>query len=119
MKVTPINLISFYKEIFTSKIVWTIVKDGNVVALTDSEGYDTIPFWSSRERVVNYLKKVDEFEGFTPLEIPWHLFKVKWVSDLIAKNMIAGINWTGSELECQEEPEKLIETIESFESNNT
>ena len=63
--------------------------------------------------------QVDEFEGFTPLEIPWHLFKTKWVSDLKARNMMAGVNWTGSKIECQEEPDNLIEAVESFDVNIT
>ena len=105
----------FCKEVSVSQSVWTIFKDGNVVAVTDSDGHHTIPFWSSRKRVVNYLKKVGEFEGFTPLEIPWYLFKDQWVSDLMEKKIIAGVNWTGSDFECQEGPDKLIEIVESFE----
>ncbi|MFC1534859.1 DUF2750 domain-containing protein [Thermodesulfobacteriota bacterium] len=119
MEPTPINIILFCKEVSTSQSVWTLFKDGNVVAVADLEGVNTIPFWSSCERVVNFLKKIDEFDVFTPLEIPWYLFKAKWVSDLKTKKMITGVNWTGSRFECQEEPDNLIETVESFEINIT
>ena len=116
MEPTPINIISFCKEVSTSKSVWTIFKDGNVVGVADLEGDTAVPFWSSRERVVNFFKKVDKFDGLTPLEIPWYLFKTKWVSDLKARNiMIVGVNWTGSKFECQEKPDNLIESVESSE----
>ena len=60
-----------------------------------------------------FLKLVDEFEGCAPMEIPWTLFKTKWVPDLIEKKMVVGVNWTGGKVECQADPEELVAGIES------
>ena len=77
MEPTPIHLVSFCKEVSVSNSVWTIHKDGQVLAVANADGYNVIPSWSSRDRVVNFLKEVDGFEAFTPLEIPLVLFKTK------------------------------------------
>jgi hypothetical protein len=110
---TPIHFVSFCKEVSVSNSVWTIHKGGRVLAVADADGYNVIPFWSSRDRAVNFLNEVDGFEGFIPLEIPWGLFKIKWIPDLVEKKMVAGVNWTGSGIECQADPEELVEGVKS------
>jgi hypothetical protein len=111
MEPTPIHFVSFYKEVSVNNSVWTIHKDGQVLAVADADGYNVLPFWSSRDRAVNFLNEVEEFEDFTPLEIPWALFKTKWVPDLVEKKMGAGVNWTGGGIECQADPEELVEGV--------
>jgi len=113
MEATPIHFVSFCKEVSVSHSVWTIHKDGHVPSVADANGYYAMPFWSLRDRAVDFLKKVDDFEGFTPLEIPWDLFKTKWVPDLVEKKMVAGVNWTGRGIECRANPEELIEGVKS------
>jgi hypothetical protein len=113
MEPTPIHFVSFCKEVSLSHSVWTIHKDGRVLAVADAEGFTAMPLWSSRDRAVNFLNEVDGFEGFIPLEIPWVLFKTKWIPDLVEKKMVAGVNWTGSGIECQADPEELVEGVKS------
>ncbi len=113
MEATPIHLASFFKEVSASHNVWTIHKDMHVPSVPDADGIYAMPFWSSEDRAISFLKEVDGFEGFTPLEIPWVLFKTKWIPDLIEKKMVAGVNWTGKEIECHANPEELIQGVKS------
>lgn len=92
MEATAIHLVSFCKEVSASHSVWTIHKDGHVPSVPDADGISAMPFWSSRNRAVDFLSEIDDFEGFIPLEIPWALFKTKWVSDLVEKRMVAGVS---------------------------
>jgi hypothetical protein len=109
VSVTIIDIEYFYTEAIEADSVWTLSKDARVVRVLGDDGNQTMPFWSNRERVVSFMANRDEFEGFFPLEIPLHLFRV-WLPDLNRKKVNIGVNWTGeTNMGCEASAEEMID----------
>ena len=73
----PVNitLAAFCKEVSRLGSVWTLYKDGSVIALVDEvEGHNVIPLWSKESRANAYLKKTGRHPGFKPVQINLPLF---------------------------------------------
>lgn len=85
---------AFYKEVATSRIVWTI-RDEAGIPVPVSEGVKAMPFWSSRERAELIIRNVEDYHGFHPIEIAWQDFKDKWGPGLTKDEVLAGVNWSG------------------------
>lgn len=109
-----ITEISFYKELRQFQSVWTLSSDDGVPLITNNEGQHAMPLWSSRDRANNVLKKEENFAGFNLLEIPWELFKNKWISDLKKNKQLVAFNWLGGDQPALEEsPEELERIMQS------
>jgi hypothetical protein len=103
-----ITEISFYKELTQFQSVWTFSSDDGIPSITNDEGQHAMPLWSSRDRANNVLKKEENFAGFNLLEIPWDLFRNKWIPDLKNKKFNVTLNWLGGDQPALEEsPEEL------------
>lgn len=107
-----ITLAAFCKEVIRLGSVWTLYKDGSIMAIVDDEGQKVIPLWSKESRTSAYLKKTGRHPGFTLVQINLSLFLSVWVKDLKAKGVTeAGINWSGAYLECQATIEEVAEGL--------
>lgn len=113
MNITSINATAFYKEASKTGSVWAIRDKRGIPTPTNADGEHAIPFWSTRERAINFLAKVEVYNNFTPLEIPWDIFVNSWVPGLTNDDLLVGLNWTGGNADGYETtPEELLGHIE-------
>lgn len=87
---------AFYREVATSRKVWTIRDAGGYPAPIGTSGKRAQPFWSSRSRVERVISTVPAYAGFTPDEIAWEQFCSAWVPGLTRDGLLVGINWSGA-----------------------
>jgi Protein of unknown function (DUF2750) len=85
---------AFYRDVATSRTVWTVRDDGGFPAPKTTEGRAQ-PFWSSLSRVQRIIKTVPAYHGFQPHEIPWTEFCERWVPGLTRDSIRVGVNWSG------------------------
>ena len=110
MPVTIIDIEYFYTEAIEADSVWTLSKDQRSLTVLSDDGSRTMPFWSNRERVASFMANRDEFEGFSPLEIPLHVLFRVWLPDLNRKKVNIGVNWTGeTNIVCEASAEEMID----------
>jgi hypothetical protein len=115
MSVLSIDAISFCREVAKSQSVWTIMEDGaGPRAVKGTDGELAMPLWSSRDRVIRFIKNVKHFQNCHPLEIPWPLVVSRWVPRLDKDKIQVGINWTGiSPIGYEFTPEELVSNVEA------
>lgn len=112
---SEIDVTPFLAEIAASASIWTIQDDSGIPSTVNSEGEGSMPFWSSRQRALDFMAAVPGYAGFEPMEIAWDVFAEKWAPGLDRDDLLAGLNWEGSEARGLDlEPFELVEKVESL-----
>ncbi len=109
---------AFYREVATTRVVWTVRdKDGFPAPITSS-GKRAQPFWSSRSRAERIIKSVPGYSGFEPFEVSWDEFCKKWVPSLSKDGILIGVNWSGKYARGYDlEPEQLVKYVRTAIEN--
>ena len=104
---------AFYKEVASTRIVWTIRDAGGFPAPLNSDGKRSQPFWSSLSRVKKIIQNVDAYSNFEPVEIQWDAFSERWVSGLKSDGILVGVNWSGNRATGYDlDPEEVKKNVE-------
>lgn len=69
---------AFYREVATTRTVWTIKDAGGFPAPKTAEGRAQA-FWSSQSRAERVIESVSAYGGLKPVEVPWKEFCEYWV----------------------------------------
>jgi hypothetical protein len=106
---------AFYREVATSKTLWTIRDEGGFPAPMGRDGIRAQPFWSSRSRTEKIIENVPAYNGFTPVEVTWEEFVTKWVPGFTRDGMKIGVNWSGRNATGYDiEAESVKESVEAL-----
>lgn len=104
---------AFYREVASSRRVWTLRDDEGFPAPHGS-GARAMPFWSSRSRVVKIIATVDSYSGFRPVGIEWNEFRSRWIPGLERDCLLVGVNWSGPHATGYDvEPRAVRESVEA------
>ena len=104
---------AFYRDVAKNRSVWTIRDEGGFPAPV-GDGGRVQPFWSSLSRVQRVIKTVPAYAGFSPHEISWEDFRVKWVPGLTKDGLKVGVNWSGPRaVGYDAEPDMVRQSIEA------
>ncbi|MCW7471847.1 DUF2750 domain-containing protein [Leptospira kanakyensis] len=95
MSISSIHYHKFYQETLKNSKVWTIKDKKGFPAPLNKDGSRSMPFWSSKERVINLIGKADAYSKFEIFEMTLDDFLKNWVPGLIKDNLQIGINWSG------------------------
>ncbi|GAA4562214.1 hypothetical protein GCM10023193_27530 [Planotetraspora kaengkrachanensis] len=76
--------------------MWTIRDEGGYPAPLVAPDRRSMPFWSSRSRVIKIIKNVATYAGFEPVAISLDVWVGDWLPELSQDNMLVGINWSGT-----------------------
>ena len=105
---------AFYRDVATTRLVWTIRDEGGFPAPMTSSGQRAQPFWSSRSRVERIIKSVPAYSRFTPFEVTWDDFRSKWAPGLANDGLLVGLNWSGLDAVGYDlEPGRLVECVQA------
>lgn len=85
----------FVEEVAKDGYVWTVEKDGEFVTSSNRYGTRCFPWWSSRQRVLNQIKNVPAYKGYTQSGYEWEVFVNEWVPSLRQAECLLGINYQG------------------------
>jgi hypothetical protein len=88
---------NFISEIIDERKVWTIESEAGV-PITTSEKQDSMPFWSSKLRVLEVINCIAVYRDYNPLEISLQVFIENWIPNLQNDGMIIGANLKGKSL---------------------
>jgi hypothetical protein len=98
MTVEYIKAFAFFQEVNEAGRVWiarSVYK--NIYAQEVEEGGYSLPIWSTRERVVDYLKNARPLgPKYEPDEIPLDVFTGAWLSDMRMNIVEVQINPDGT-----------------------
>lgn len=87
---------AFYREVATTKKVWTIKdKDGMPAPIGDG-GKRAMPFWSSQKRAEKITQNIEAYKDFLTIELNWEDFRDKWLLGLENDGLNVGVNWSGA-----------------------
>ncbi|MDH5178051.1 MAG: DUF2750 domain-containing protein [Gammaproteobacteria bacterium] len=104
---------AFYKEVASTRIVWTIRDAGGFPAPLNSDGKRSQPFWSSLSRVKKIIQNVDAYSNFEPVKIQWDAFSERWVPGLKSDGILVGVNWSGNRATGYDlDPEEVKKNVE-------
>src|SRR3974390_231421 len=84
MGVEYIKEFAFLQEVTAAGELW-VAKGGfnNMYAVEMAEGGFSLPVWSNRERVVDFLKNARLVGAkYEPHAVPWDDFTRRWLSDM-------------------------------------
>jgi hypothetical protein len=71
-----------------------------------------VPFWSSRERVTEFLSSHEKLGYLSEWEIPWAIFLHAWVGTMVPRGSEVGINWAILEPECWATIEEVVSGVQ-------
>jgi len=86
---------AFYREVATTRKVWTIRDGAGYPAPKGTSGKRAQPFWSSLARAERVIGTAPAYAGFAPHEISWEKFCSAWVPGLTRDGLLVGVNWSG------------------------
>jgi hypothetical protein len=110
----------FFREASRNRSVWTIHKDGSVLKVQDSDGNWCTPYWSARDRAQRFIRTVENFSDFLPLQIPMDLFLGVWLPEMKKENRALGINWTEvTSVGLEMTPEEMLSNAGSLGESST
>lgn len=110
---------TFYKQVATTRSVWTIRDEAGIPVPESEDGTKAMPFWSSRALAELIIQNVADYNGFHPMEISWQDFRDKWGPGLTRDGLLAGVNWSGSDASGFDIlPAELIKNVEKAIRNS-
>lgn len=116
MRQSAAQAAAFFREVVRTGVVWTMRDGGGFPAPMTSEGQRVMPFWSRKSRVLRIIESVPAYSGFEPEEIPLAEWRTEWLAGLRRDNMLAGVNWSGSEAAGMDlEPSAVLSRLEAAE----
>jgi len=86
---------AFFREVSEKGVVWTIKDENGFPAPLGENGIRAMPFWSSKNRVLEIIKNVPAYKDFQPVEIKLTVFKERWLAGLTKDKFNVGVNWSG------------------------
>ncbi|ADY28800.1 DUF2750 domain-containing protein [Cellulophaga lytica] len=105
----------FYRDVESSKKVWTIKDSGGFPAPKNRDGIRAMPFWSSKSRAEIIIKTVKAYKGFEPVELDLNTFYNYWLKILKSHKQLVGINWSGKKAVGYDiPPEHIINWIDKI-----
>lgn len=96
MSSSEIQAKAFYKQVASTRSVWTIRDEAGIPVPESDDGSRAMPFWSSRSLAELIIRNVEDYNGFHPMEISWEDFRDKWVPGMTKDGLLAGVNWSGA-----------------------
>lgn len=119
MSISSIQYHKFYQETLKSSKVWTIKDKKGFPAPLSKDGNRSMPFWSSKVRVVNLIEKSEAYSKFEVFEINLDEFINKWIPGLIKDKLLIGINWSGKKATGYDiDPKSLKDNFEILINGN-
>jgi hypothetical protein len=110
---------AFYRDVSTTKTVWTVRDEGGFPAPKVVSGRRAQPFWSSRSRAERIIKTVAAYSGFQPYEIGLEDFLAEWLPSLERDGFLVGVNWSGPKAVGYDlEPSRLAEVLMATASDD-
>jgi hypothetical protein len=105
---------AFYKEVAESGSVWTIRDAAGFPPPKGPGGTRAQPFWSLRSRAERVVATVTAYAGFEVVELPWLVFKDRWVPGLTRDGVLVGLNWSGSRATGYDvSPDDVVRNVEA------
>ncbi|WP_238476240.1 DUF2750 domain-containing protein [Agromyces mariniharenae] len=86
---------AFYREVLTSRTVWTVRDADGFPAPMTPTGQRAQPFWSKQSRAQRIVDAVPAYAEMEIVEIPLVDWRERWLPGLERDGLLVGINWSG------------------------
>jgi len=86
----------FREQVATEERVFTFTDGGELLVYPARDG-DTVPFWSSRARLVTIQKRLPKYRAYTVTELSLANF-FRQLDLLEQEGIRVGVNWSGARL---------------------
>ena len=111
-------LAAFTAEVKPTQTLWALQdKESEDWVVLDSLNYEqteVMPLWSNAELALKHC--TEEWQDYVPAAISLSDWLEYWVDDLIADNVVIGINWLGEESDLEIDLSEFTQALVEIEA---
>jgi hypothetical protein len=111
-------LMAFIADVKPTQILWALQdKESEDWVVVDSLYYEqteVMPLWSSAEQALPHC--TEEWQDYVPAAISLADWLEFWIEDLVADNIVVGINWLGEDNDLEVDLSEFTEALGDIEA---